>query len=354
MADRLLADGHEVLVVGTPNGPEARLAHEAGLLFHALRARGFDRSRPLSLLPAVAVLISSTVHAWRLLHRTRPQVVVGFGGYVSLPVGFASRMRGIPLVLHEQNSVPGMANRLLSRWARAIAVTYPRSVSRLGDGGRVTVTGNPVRAEVLNADRDSARKALKLSSKAVLLLVFGGSRGARHLNEAMIATRDRLLLQPDVRVMHVAGHAEAESVRAAVKDSGGDAGGRYMVLDYIEDMGSALAAADVVVARAGATSIAEITAVGRASVLVPYPYATEDHQTLNARDVESIGGAIMVADSELDGARFAEAIEELISNPEKRERMASAALELGMPDATERLADLIVECGSERGSEHRA
>ena len=131
VADRLRADGHEVRFVGTPAGPEARLAREAGLTFHAVRARGFDRSRPLTLPLAIAVLAVSTVRAWFLLGRVRPGTVACFGGYASLPLGTAAMLRRVPLVLHEQNSVPGMANRFLSRWACAIGVTYPASADRI-------------------------------------------------------------------------------------------------------------------------------------------------------------------------------------------------------------------------------
>lgn len=344
VADRLRADGHEVSFVGTPNGPEARLAREAGLVFHAMPARGFDRSRPLSLLTAVLQLASSAVRSWLLLGRLRPGVVVGFGGYVSLPVGAAAVLRRIPLVLHEQNSVPGMANKALSRRACAVGVTYEGSARYLKPGTRAVVTGNPVREAILRADRDSGRASLGLPDDAVVLLVFGGSRGARHINEAVVALRDRLLADMRVHVVHVAGRDEAASVREALHRQGGEEDGRYRVVDYIEDMGSAIAAADVVVARAGATSIAEITAIGRAAVLVPYPYATDDHQTLNARDVTEGQGAVLVPDSELDSETFAEALDSLLRDETRRESMASASRRLGAPDAAERLEQLILGC----------
>ncbi|MDT8433249.1 MAG: undecaprenyldiphospho-muramoylpentapeptide beta-N-acetylglucosaminyltransferase [Anaerosomatales bacterium] len=344
MADRLRADGHEVSFVGTPNGPEARLAREAGLVFHAIPARGFDRSRPLSLLTAVLQLASSALRSWILLGRLRPEVVVGFGGYVSLPVGAAAVLRGIPLVLHEQNSVPGMANKALSRRACAVGVTYEGSVSHLKPGTRVEVTGNPVREAILRADRSSGRGSLGLPDDAVVVLVFGGSRGARHINEAVVALSGRLLADVRVHVVHVAGRDEAASVREALPRTGVEQGGRYRVVDYIEDMGSAIAAADVVVSRAGATSIAEITAIGRAAILVPYPYATDDHQTLNARDVTEGRGAMLVPDSELDSDALAEALDALIHDEAQRDSMASASRRLGAPDAARRLERLILEC----------
>ena len=344
MADRLRADGHEVLFVGTPNGPEARLAREAGLVFHPMPARGFDRSKPLSLLRAIGQLSASALRTWFLLGRLRPHVVAGFGGYVSLPVGAAAFARRIPLVLHEQNSVPGMANRVLSRWACAVGVTYEDSAKRLRPGTRVELTGNPVRESILRAERARGRDLLDLPADAVVMLVFGGSRGARHINEAVVGLRGRLLADESVHVLHLTGRDEAAAVSEQLVRAGGDDDGRYRVIDYLEDMGSAIAAADLVLARAGATSIAEITAIGRAAVLVPYPYATEDHQTLNARDVERGGGAILVTDDELESERFADAVVSLLSDIEHRERMAEASRRLGIRDAAERLERLVLEC----------
>ncbi len=353
MAARLRADGHEVHFAGTPGGPEARLAREAGLVFHAVAARGFDRSRPLSIVVAILVLAASAVRAVGLIGRLRPAAVAGFGGYVSIPLGLASVVRRVPLVLHEQNSVPGLANRFLARWACAVGVTYPDSASLLGRARRVEVTGNPVRPEILAADRDRARAALALSATDVLVLVFGGSRGARHINEALLGLRSNLAAQSFVHVMHVAGRGEVDTVRALIEEEADDPGHatRYQVVDYLDDMGSALAAADIVVARAGATSIAEITALGRAAILVPYPYATDDHQTRNARDIMEAGGATLVTDDELDTPRFAEALETLIGDPTLRARMAAASKALGRRDAAGDLTTLIYTCADPHRAE---
>jgi UDP-N-acetylglucosamine--N-acetylmuramyl-(pentapeptide) pyrophosphoryl-undecaprenol N-acetylglucosamine transferase len=275
-----------------------------------------------------------------LLRRTRPDVVVGFGGYVSIPVGFAARLTSTPLVLHEQNSVPGMANATLSRWADAVGVTYPESVQLLRRPDRAHVTGNPVRPAVLASTRSAGRERLGLADDAVVLLVFGGSRGARHLNSALVDLRDRLMAIHDLHVVHVAGRAEYQAVREALEQAGGDAGGRWHLLDYLDDMGLALAAADLVVARAGATSIAEITALGLPAVLVPYPYATDDHQTKNARACVENGAAVLVADSELDEERFGDELVALLGDPQRRATMAAASRELGRPDAAERVVTL--------------
>jgi UDP-N-acetylglucosamine--N-acetylmuramyl-(pentapeptide) pyrophosphoryl-undecaprenol N-acetylglucosamine transferase len=343
VAAALHNEGMDVSFVGTPDGLEARLVPEAGFPFHALPARGIDRSRPWTTFGAVLTTISSTFKARRLLRDGRIDVVVCFGAYVTLPVGLAADLARVPLVIHEQNSVPGLANRVMSYWAERIGVTYPESANYLHGRDRVAITGNPVRPDVLRATRSSGRAALGLREDSTVLLVFGGSRGARHLNEATVSLYPKLMETPGVEVVHVAGREEADGVRSALERVAGESRGRYNVLGYLDDMGSALAAADLVVARAGATSIAEITALGRPSVLVPYPYATDDHQTRNARGVVEAGAAVLVADSDLDGPAYADAVLGLLTDVGRRTSMASAARALGRPDAAARVARLATE-----------
>lgn len=342
MAEELRAGGRdEILFVGTPDGLEARLVPEAGISFTGLPAKGFDRARPLSLVTALLQLASSTLKARRLLKNEHIDVVAGFGGYVSLPVGLAAVITRTPLALHEQNSVPGLANRILSRWAACTAVTYEGSRQHLRRPERVTLTGNPVRASVLAAEASRGRELLGIPFDAPLLLVFGGSRGARHLNKVVVEARDELLAVPGCAVVHIAGRAEADSVRTTLDALGGDADGRYTVLDYVDEMGPVLAATDLVVARAGATSIAELTALGLPSVLVPYPYATDDHQTLNAEALREAGAAAVFADADIDGPEFVEKVTELLGDPAARATMAAASAALGVPDAAARVAACI-------------
>lgn len=339
VAEELRADGRdEVLFVGVPNGLEQRLAEEAGVPFSPLEARGFDRSRPLSLLTASAVIAASTFRARSLLRSYKPGVVVGFGGYVSIPVGLAAAWTHVPLVVHEQNSVPGLANRVLSRWSRATAITYPESAGFLHRPERAILTGNPVRCGVLHGDRAVGRAALGVPDEALMLLVFGGSRGARHLNTALVGLRGRLLEIPGLHVVHVTGRAEADSVDRALSSAGGDGGGRWHLLDYCADMGGALMAADLVVARAGATSIAEITALGRPSILVPYPYATDDHQTKNAAALERAKAAEVLSDAALDSPAFESTLVRLLLDAAARDTMAAASAALGHSDAARRVA----------------
>lgn len=348
MAGRLAAEGHDVAFVGTPSGLEAQLVPASGVPFHAVNARGFDRSNPVTLLTSAAVIVASACRALSLVGRVRPDVVVGFGGYVSLPVGIAAVLRRVPLVLHEQNSVPGLANRVLSRWAEAVGVTYEASLTHLAHADRAVLTGNPVRDAVLAANRHRGRQMFGLDPAATVVLVFGGSRGARHINEVFASAAPVLLSEPALQVLHVAGRIEAASVAQRVAEALDGENSRYRVVDYIDDMGDAIAAADVVVARAGATSIAEITAVGRAAVLVPYPYATDDHQTLNGRAVAAAGGAWLVPDDELDDEYFLRGLLGLVRDSSARESMAQASASLGRRDAAERLVELVARAALTR------
>jgi UDP-N-acetylglucosamine--N-acetylmuramyl-(pentapeptide) pyrophosphoryl-undecaprenol N-acetylglucosamine transferase len=349
VAEQFAAAPDEVTFVGTPDGLEARIVPEAGVTFRPLAASGFDRGRPWTLVTSSLRIAASTVRAWRWLGAERPDAVIGFGGYVSIPVGLAAALRRVPLVLHEQNSVPGIANRVLSRFADAVAVTYQESAASFAHPQRVVLTGNPVRQAVLVATREAGRAALGLPTDAPVLLVFGGSRGARHLNTALVGLRDKLLAIPNLQIIHVAGKAEAGIVSAALYKAGGDSGGRWRVLEYLEDMGSALAACDLVVARAGATSIAEITALGVPSVLIPYPYATDDHQTKNASALVEHGAAEVIADADLDGIRFGDMVVGLLGDEEARASMSAASRSLGRPDAASRVAGLARSVAHGRG-----
>lgn len=341
MAARLEAGGHEVAFVGTPDGLEARLVPEAGIRFLGVRAAGFDRGNPLTLVTSTVRILLSVLRAGRVIGESRADVVLGFGGYVSLPVGLAAVLRRVPLVLHEQNSVPGLANRILSRWARAVGVTYEESLRHLAHPERAVLTGNPVRTAIVTAERDRGRETFGLAPDAVVLLVFGGSRGARHINDTLVTLAPELMALPSLQVLHSAGTIEAASVVSRVTEALEGDTSRYAVVDYIEDMGDAIAASDLVVSRAGATSIAEITAIGRAAVLVPYPFATDDHQTLNARAVAEAGGAVVVADEDLGSERFRSVILEILGDKDRRSAMAEASAALGRPDAVDRVVALV-------------
>lgn len=347
VAEVLESREHTVLFAGTPQGVEARLVREAGIPFTAFEAAGFDRSRPASIVSAVAKILKSTRDAKRWFADVRPDVVVGFGGYVSIPVGRAAEIMNIPVVVHEQNSVMGMANKYLGKRAKAVALTYEVAGSALDDMSKVVVTGNPVRSSVLAAKREDGRAMLGIPGDALMLLVFGGSLGARHINTAVCALKQRLLAVDDLFIVQVTGPKELEAVEAdlALTD---EEKRRWKLFGYQDRMGETLAACDMVVSRAGATSLAEISALHIPAMLVPFPFATEDHQTTNAKAYVQSGAAYMMPDDQVEGDRFAELLFSMVGDAAVRDRMREASKAFKTKDAASRLADVVIAAAEGR------
>lgn len=342
LAEVLQERGCEVHFAGTPQGIEARLAAQAGLPYRAFKASGFDRSNPASLVTGVCRIAHSSRQAKAWFAELEPDAVVGFGGYVCIPVSRAAEQMGVPVVLHEQNSVMGMANRYLSGRAAAVCLTYEETAGNAADAARTHLTGNPVRASVLSASREEGRAARGIPHDATVLLVFGGSLGARHINQAIVRLKDELLARPDLHIVHITGPKELEQVQRdlALDDAQAQ---RWHVAGYEDKMAEALAAADCVLSRAGATSLAEISARGIPAVLVPYPHAAEDHQTKNAAGYVAAGGAVLVPDAELDSPALAAAVLPLVDDASECERMHRAAAAFGSADAARKLADIVLD-----------
>ena len=317
LADVLRERGHEVRFAGTPGGIESRLVPAAGIPYKAFEAAGFNRNHPLTLPKAIMKIQRSTKLARKWFSEVHPDCVVGFGGYVCIPVARAAEQCGIPVVVHEQNSVMGMANKYLARRARAVCLTYDHAARALSDKSHVVLTGNPVRASVFAATRAEGRAAFGIPEDARMLLVTGGSLGARHLNSAIVQRKDLLLGYPDLQIVHVTRHTD--------------------------QMGRAMAAADAIVSRAGATSLAEISARHIPALLVPFPYATEDHQTMNARACVEAGAAFLVADADVEGAQFTDYLKTLVEDEAARQRMSAAAAAAKTRDAAGLLADVVLK-----------
>ena len=342
LAEELSARGHEVLFAGTPEGLEARLVAQAGIPFTPFKASGFDREAPLTLVTSTFKILASALKAGSWFKKVKPDAVVGFGGYVSIPVGVATVKRRIPLVIHEQNSVMGMANKFLSEFARYVAVTYQVAGKDVDEASKVFLTGNPVRSSVLAVTRQEGRRMLGIPEDGVMLLAFGGSLGARHINQALCALKQRLLEVDNLYVVHISGPREYDTVKADLDLSPAEAQ-RWILMPYQDRMAETLAAADCVLSRAGATSLAEISALGLPALLVPFPYATEDHQTTNAQAYVASGAAEMIADANLDSPEFAQLLMTLVTSEQERERMRQAAASFETQNAAARLADLVIQ-----------
>lgn len=352
LAEVLTQRGHEVLYAGTPNGVESKLVPAAGIPFKGFEAAGFDRSHPLSLAKGLRKISKSSKLAVKWFLEIRPDVVVVFGGYVCLPVAQAAKRMNIPVVIHEQNSVMGMANDFISKNAAAVCLTYRVAGRGVADQKKILVTGNPVRSSVLKATREEGRDYLGIPQDATMLLVFGGSLGARHINTALVAMKEKLLAMENVYVVHITGPKELDTVTEALALTE-EQKKRYQVMGYQDHMGETLAAADLIVSRAGASSLAEISARCIPAVLIPFPYATADHQTVNASEYVERGAAVLVEDDKVEEPEFAEEVFRLLEDPAARAEMSKAAATFETQDAAGRLADVVELIGLERKNGQR-
>ncbi len=313
---------------------EKDLVPRAGYPFSAVRIRGFTRKLGLSTLQTLASIPVAGVDAWRVLREVRPDCVVGVGAYASGPVVAEAAVRGIPTVAVEMDSHMGWTNNILSRLVDRVCLSFP-DAGRTGP--KYVYTGRPLRPALLSATRDAGLARFELDKDRQVLLVFGGSLGAHTLNQATVGAFAGI--QTPFQILHVTGEREYVEVAAALERPG--ANPSYQAFAFLDDFPLALAAADAVVSRAGG-SVAEILARGLPSLLVPYPLATGDHQTVNARTVRDAGAALLVADSELDAGKLAESVARLL-DAETNDSMRKAALGLARPDATDRIADVVVE-----------
>ena len=328
VADALRAEGAAVVFVGGERA-ERTLVPAAGYEMLPIAVEGLSRTNPLKAARAAAKAVGAVGTAARILGRVRPGAVMGGGGYVAGPVGAAAASGRIPLVLTEADSHLGLTNRLLARWARRVCLAFPIDGR---DGERYLVTGRPVPPPA--TDRPGARARFGLGPDDTCVLVFGGSLGARTINEAAVTA----LAGADFRVLHACGARDYEALRARL---GPDPPANYDLREFITPFGEALLASDLCVARAGG-SIFEIAAHGRPAILVPYPYASADHQSSNARWMAQAGAAVVVADAELTPERLSGEVRALLGDRPRLEAMGRASAALARPDAAQRIADEVL------------
>ncbi|MGI9622959.1 MAG: undecaprenyldiphospho-muramoylpentapeptide beta-N-acetylglucosaminyltransferase [Acidimicrobiales bacterium] len=342
VAQALVAKGHDpetILYVGTERGVETELVPEAGFELATVHGRGVPRTFSLAAMRAAGDLMRGTLEAARLLGQREPGVVLSLGGYAAVPCAVAARLRRIPVVIQEQNAVPGAANRLISRWAVAAAVSFPDTPLPAA-----VFTGNPVRPEISDAlglERHQARDAVGVDDQQFLIVITGGSLGALRLNVATLEAAEVLGDREDLVLRHVIGKRDWEMLeprRAAMARHQA-----YQPIEYETDMPTVLAAADLVVSRAGASIVAELAVAGVPSVLVPLPGAPGDHQTANARALVDVGGALLIKDADFTGETLVEAVEDLVADPERLSAMGTAAASAGRVDAADRVAAMLEE-----------
>lgn len=343
IAKGLLARDSEtqILYVGVRDGMEARLVPEAGITFAGISGKGLPRSLSLNTLKAIGNSFKALWETKKLLRQFHPDLVVGTGGYVSGPVVLTAALFNIPTLLHEQNALPGITNRILARFVRRVMVTFPESMERFGVKEKLELVGLPVRPEIGKVSRVVGAKHFKLRHDRLTLLVTGGSRGARTINQAMIEVLAHLAQRSDIQVIWATGKdTYSETIEGLKKRAIAWERPEWHVLEYLKDMSEALACADIFIGRAGAASLAELMVAGIPSLLIPYPYAAENHQEHNALALVKAGAAQMILDSELDGERLWKEVEGLIAQPSLLAIMGAAAETLGQPQALDKIVDL--------------
>jgi UDP-N-acetylglucosamine--N-acetylmuramyl-(pentapeptide) pyrophosphoryl-undecaprenol N-acetylglucosamine transferase len=325
---------NEVVFAGTERGLEARVVPQAGYPLETIQAQGLKGKGLVGLLKGLLALPLAFIQSFRILLRHKPDVVVGVGGYASGPVVLAAWLMGIPTAVQEQNALPGFTNKVLGKVVKVVFTSFPEA-AHFFPAQKVHLIGNPIRRKLMDNYLRSS-----VAHDGFNVLVFGGSLGAKALNARMIEALDSLTdLKDQLSFVHQTGKKDVEAVREGYRSRGF----RAQVSEFIEDMSAAYAGAELVVCRAGATTLAELAVCKKASILVPFPHATDNHQEVNAMSLVNVGAAVMLRESELTGPRLAEQIRELKAHPERRRQMEKRAGLLGRPEASKELADVCVE-----------
>jgi UDP-N-acetylglucosamine--N-acetylmuramyl-(pentapeptide) pyrophosphoryl-undecaprenol N-acetylglucosamine transferase len=327
------------LYVGTEKGLEASLVPREGIPFEAIDISGFKRKLTWENARTVWRFIRAVSRSKQILREWRPDIVVGTGGYVCGPVVYAASRLGIPTLIHEQNVVPGLTNRFLARFATRIAVSFAESLAYF-PAKKTVYTGNPRATAVLHGNAEAARRSLSLPADKKIVLVVGGSRGARAINEATLALAESMADFPDCHFVYITGEVHYESIQAALRQRAGGPD-NLTLLPYVHNMPDLLAATHVSVNRAGASTLAELTALGIPAILVPSPYVTNNHQEKNARGLERAGAAIVLLEKELNGTTLKQALASIVGDSEKWSHMHRQSRMMGKPDAAQQIVRLI-------------
>ncbi|MBW2595029.1 MAG: undecaprenyldiphospho-muramoylpentapeptide beta-N-acetylglucosaminyltransferase [Deltaproteobacteria bacterium] len=324
------ANVRDVLFIGTEKGLEARVLRDMGFTLCTINVEGVKGRGAAGMIGSLLKIPGSIVQSVSIIRDFRPNIVLGVGGYASGPAVIAAHFMGIKTAVAEQNALPGFTNRMLGRFVDKIFLSFPDTGNRFADS-KVVVTGNPVRREFAKGVKKSRKEGNRFS-----ILIFGGSQGARAINRAVVESMEYLEdIRGGLAITHQTGKKDFDEVSAAYRDRGVSA----EVHPFITDMSSAYGAADLLICRAGATSIAEITATGKASVLIPYPFAVGGHQELNARMLADAGAAEMVLEDRLDGKTLAGVIRRLAGSPETIRRMEEKSEKMGNVKVAARIVD---------------
>ena len=329
----------EIMFVGTKHGIESTTVPKNGYPIEFVEVSGFSRKLTLKNIKAAYRAVTSVGKAKKIIKKFDPDLVIGTGGYVSWPTVKAASKLKIPTLIHEQNAFPGVTTKMLSKCADRICISFDGSEKFFDDSvkEKLILTGNPIIVD--NISREEAREKLGIPKDEPYVLSYGGSMGARKVNELSYELKERLTVPNHILHSHAIGRVGFDEFSALAKEKGFDKKDNLMISEYIYDMALRQAAADVIVCRAGAMTLAELAIRGRAAILIPSPHVTEDHQYKNARLLADAGAAMVFRETEIDGKILADTVRELLENKNKRIRMEESIKKFAMPDSAELIAD---------------
>lgn len=342
-------DSAEIMFIGTPEGIESRIVPREGFDIKFIRSEGVVGRSIFKMIKSIAKIPLSMKDSRAILKDFKPDVVLGVGGYCSGPVLLGAFLMGIPTIIHEQNTIPGLANKLLGKFVNIVAVTYFESMDFFPKD-KTYLTGNPVRDEILKGDKERGCRVFSIDKELFTIFVFGGSSGASNINKALSESLVYLEdFKDKIQFLHQTGEKDFDYVREFYHARGF----RGTVIPFTFDMADAYAVADIVISRAGATTLAELTACGKAAILIPYPFASNNHQEINARKLWDLGAAYMLLNGDLNGKTLSALVRHLLEDPDAIGEMERISSSLGKPDATKKIFELVTGIVKKK-SEHRA
>lgn len=332
----------EILFVGTEKGMENSIVPREGFPFRTIKVRGFLRKLTFQNVIAIKENMVSFLECRKIIKEFKPDIVIGTGGYVSGTMVMTAALMGIPTMIHEQNAFPGVTNRILSRYVDKIALTFPEASDYFRYKEKITVTGNPLRGEITKITKQEGMKAFGFDANKPLVLIVGGSRGAKKINESSMHIAEECEKKREFQLLHMTGESQYKAVIELYNKKDIPHDTSYLrVMPYIHNAPYAYAGADLLISRCGAGLISEITALGKPSILIPYPYATDNHQEYNARALEKSNAAIVILESELDENILLDKVKYLLDNRNKMREMSINSKRMGKPNATSAIVEIV-------------
>ena len=344
IADKIMEKdpASDILYIGMNMTMEGKIVPEHGYKFEQIPGRWFEKS-PLGMLKLSYAVLKGITKSRKIIRDFEPDCVIGTGGYVSFPVIIASRLEKIPCYIHEQNAFPGSANRNLERFVNKVFLAYPEATSYFKQPQKHVYTGNPVRKEFFTIDKEKARKSLGIDKDSFHILMMGGSLGARAINLLAKGIIDWIKDESEYSLSFITGSGNYEEIKKELSEKGLLENERISIMGFSEHMPELISAADLIICRAGALSMSEINVAGRPSILIPFPWATDNHQYYNAKSVADRGGAILIEEKDIDIEEIIDIILRYKNNPEELSKMADLSLSCSSGDATEKIWDHIAK-----------